>query len=285
MTRTLIQQAWRRSMLMVAVLAATASAPGAVLAQSGAQQAIDSDLARQAVPTPPLPQPAQVPVPPPSGWSATPGVAAAPAAPADPTASPRYMYPPPQTGPSQPAAGQAGAGAQMGANGCAPARSADGTYQKDDLIGAATGVFGTGAHGLADIIESILHKQGRPNGYIVGREAGGAIAVGLRYGSGALCTVAEGGLPVYWTGPSLGFDAGASAAKTFVLVYNLDHNQDIFHRFPAGEGQAYLVGGLHVSYLRHGRVVLIPVRMGVGMRLGVNGGYMKFSRHQNWFPF
>ncbi len=158
-------------------------------------------------------------------------------------------------------------------------------YQSDDLIGAAEGVFGKGTRGLASVIGDILHKQGRPNGYIAGREAGGAFVVGLRYGSGTLCQKTQGPLPVYWAGPSVGFDAGANAAKTFVLVYNLNNTDDLFKRFGAGEGQAYFVGGFTVSYLRRGSVVLIPVRLGVGLRLGINGGYMKISRHQNWVPF
>ena len=159
------------------------------------------------------------------------------------------------------------------------------TYHQDDLIGAAEGVFGKGAHGLADLIKDLLAKQGEPNGYIVGREGGGAIVIGLRYGSGTLYHKVEGQKPVYWTGPSVGFDAGASAGNTFVLVYNLYNTDDLYHRFGAGEGQAYLVGGFHVSYLRRGDVVLIPVRMGVGLRLGVNAGYMKISKTSRWFPF
>lgn len=159
------------------------------------------------------------------------------------------------------------------------------TYGKDDLIGAAEGVFGKGAQGLAGIIEDILRKQGEPNGYITGREAGGAIAVGLRYGSGTLHHKVEGNRPVYWTGPSVGFDLGANAANAFVLVYNLNDTKELYERYPAGEGQAYLVGGFHVSYLRKGDVVLIPVRMGAGLRLGANIGYMKFSQKQRWVPF
>lgn len=159
------------------------------------------------------------------------------------------------------------------------------TYHKDDLIGAAEGVFGKGSQGLASMIEDLLKKQGEPNGYIVGREAGGAVAIGLRYGSGTLHHKVEGNRPVYWTGPSLGFDLGANAGKAFVLVYNLYDTQDLFHRYGSGEGQAYLVGGFHVSYLRRGDVVLIPVRMGAGLRLGANVGYMKFSEKQSWLPF
>jgi len=159
------------------------------------------------------------------------------------------------------------------------------SYREDDLIGAAEGVFGKGASGLADIIKDLLKKQGQPNAYIVGREASAALVVGLRYGSGTLHHKVEGERAVYWTGPSIGFDVGANAASTFVLVYNLYDSEELYARFPAGEGQAYLIGGFHVSYLRKGDKVLIPVRSGAGLRLGVNGGYMKFSRKQKWFPF
>ena len=159
------------------------------------------------------------------------------------------------------------------------------TYREDDLIGAAEGVFGKGAKGIAEMIRKTLKDQGQPNGYIVGREAGGAFIVGLRYGSGTLHHKVEGEKPVYWTGPSVGFDAGASAGSTFVLVYNLYDTEDLYKRFPAGEGQAYAVGGLNASYMRWGDVVLIPIRVGAGLRLGVNAGYMKFSKKQNWMPF
>jgi len=159
------------------------------------------------------------------------------------------------------------------------------TYGKDDLIGAAEGVFGKGAEGLAGMIEDLLRKQGEPNGYIVGREGGGALVVGVRYGSGTLHHKIEGNRPVYWTGPSIGFDAGANAGNTFVLVYNLYDTEDLYERFPAGEGQAYFVGGMHASYMRKGDVVLIPIRVGAGLRLGVNAGYMKFSKKQRWLPF
>jgi hypothetical protein len=167
----------------------------------------------------------------------------------------------------------------------APATADGQTYKQDDLIGAAEGVFGKGAKGLAGMIERILKDQGEPSGYIAGREAGGAFVVGLRYGSGTLSHKIEGQRPVYWTGPSIGFDAGANAGSTFVLVYNLADSQELFQRFPAGEGNAYFVGGLTASYMRSGDVVLIPIRLGAGVRLGANVGYMKFSEKQNWLPF
>lgn len=188
--------------------------------------------------------------------------------------------PTPAPGPSGDASQSASA-----AVAAAPTAPPGTTYQRDDLIGAAEGVFGRGAEGVARMIEDILRDQGEPNGYIVGREAGGAFVFGLRYGSGTLHHRVEGQRPVYWTGPSLGLDAGANAGSTFVLVYNLHDSEELFERFPAGEGAAYLIGGLNASYLRRGDVVLIPIRAGLGARIGVNVGYMKFSRRQRWLPF
>ncbi|GAA4050181.1 DUF1134 domain-containing protein [Parerythrobacter jejuensis] len=177
----------------------------------------------------------------------------------------------------------------VGAPGAPQAEVADAasstTYKQDDLIGAAQGVFGQGAEGLAKMIQDVLSKQGEPNAYIVGREAGGAFIVGARYGSGTLYHKVEGERPVYWTGPSIGFDAGANAGNTFVLVYNLYDSEELYERYPAGEGQAYAIGGLTASYMRKGDVVLIPIRVGAGLRLGINAGYMKFSKKQRWLPF
>lgn len=205
--------------------------------------------------------------------SPAPSLAPAPVAGEDPTAKPAY---PPAS------AGEAAADAAANPTSAA---AANGTYKQDDVIGAAEGVFGKGSKGLADVIKGILKKQGEPNGYIVGREGGGALVVGVRYGSGTLYHKVEGQKPVYWTGPSIGFDAGANAGNTFILVYNLYNTDDLYHRYAAGEGQAYLVGGFNVSYLRRKDVVLIPVRVGVGLRLGVNAGYMKITRKSNWLPF
>ena len=163
--------------------------------------------------------------------------------------------------------------------------SGGGTVPRKDVFSAAEGVFGKGAEGLADLIEDLLRDQGEPSAYITGREAGGAFVVGARYGSGTLHHQVEGDRPIYWTGPSLGFDFGADASKVFVLVYNLHDAQRIFRRYPAAEGNAYVIGGFTASYLRRGDTVLIPIRLGVGARLGINAGYMRFSQKNRWLPF
>jgi hypothetical protein len=184
-----------------------------------------------------------------------------------------------------PAPAAEGAGGPVAGGGSVTSVDPSQTYKEDDLIGAAEGLFGEGAEGLARMIENLLAEQGEPNAYIVGREASGAFIVGARYGSGTLFHKIEGQMPVYWTGPSIGFDAGANAGNTFVLVYNLFDTEELYERYPAGEGQLYAVGGLTASYLRKGDVVLIPIRVGAGLRLGVNAGYMRFSKEQRWLPF
>lgn len=176
----------------------------------------------------------------------------------------------------------------------APTTTAGGALQKPEapatfdrvrLLSAAEGVFGKGATGLASLIEDILKDQGEPNAYIAGSEGSGALVVGLRYGSGQMVHAVEGERKVFWTGPSVGFDVGGDANKVFVLAYNLYDSQELYKRFPAGEGRVYFVGGFSATYLRRGDVVLIPVRLGVGWRAGVNVGYMKFSEKSRWFPF
>jgi hypothetical protein len=248
----------RRAVGVVIGLAAACAAPP-LLAQGmqtiDPDRAIDGDLAG--------PQPAPY----------TPPAYQEPAQPLPPQAPPVVTSANPSVGASQ-AAGDLAVAAAQGD-----------TYKQDDLIGAAEGVFGKGAEGLARLIEDVLAKQGEPNGYIVGREAGAAFVIGARYGSGTLFHKIEGQRPVYWTGPSIGFDAGANAGSTFVLVYNLYDSEELYERYPAGEGQAYLVGGFNASYLRKGDVVMIPIRVGAGLRLGINAGYMKFSKEQRWLPF
>ena len=255
----------RRALGVALTLAATVTAAPA--AAQGMQRidpnaAIDGDLA--------APQSS-----PPDVYDGVP-TDPAPATPSVP--EPVYTYPAVTT--PNPSAGAS----QAAANPSVAAAQGD-TYKEDDLIGAAEGVFGKGAEGLARLIEDVLAKQGEPNGYIVGREAGGAFVLGARYGSGTLYHKIEGQKPVYWTGPSIGFDAGANAGSTFVLVYNLYDTEELYERYPSGEGAAYLVGGFNASYLRKGNIVLIPIRAGAGLRLGVNAGYMKFSKKQRWLPF
>ncbi|WP_210431283.1 DUF1134 domain-containing protein [Iodidimonas gelatinilytica] len=159
------------------------------------------------------------------------------------------------------------------------------TFDQRTILEASKDVFGEGAEGLGGIIESIFADLGRPNGYIAGEEAGGALIVGLRYGNGILHHKIEGTRQVHWAGPSIGFDVGGDAAKVFTLVYNLYDTEDIFRRFPQIEGQFYFVGGLGVSYHQRGDVIIAPIRLGVGLRAGANVGSYKITKESTFNPF
>ncbi len=165
----------------------------------------------------------------------------------------------------------------------APAQTA--TVPREDVFSAAEGLFGRGARGLGNILADILRDQGEPIAYIAGQEAGAAFMLGVRYGSGVMHHQIEGDRNVHWTGPSIGFDVGGDINKVFILVYNLHDSQRLFRRYPGAEGRAYFVGGFSATYLRDGDVVLIPVRLGGGLRLGANVGYMRFSERNRWMPF
>lgn len=165
----------------------------------------------------------------------------------------------------------------------ADARAA--TYEIGEIMTAADGAFGQATENVARVIERVFADLGRPNAYIVGREGGGAVVVGLRYGRGRLFHKVEGEREVFWTGPSLGPDVGGDASRSFVLVYNLHDTEDLFQRFPAVEGRAYLIGGVSANYHRRGDIVLVPIRLGAGWRLGANLGYLRYTREGRVLPF
>lgn len=159
------------------------------------------------------------------------------------------------------------------------------SYDRRSVLEAGQDAFGDGAEGLADVIETIFSELGRPNAYIIGEEAGGALVVGLRYGNGTLHHKIEGTRPVHWTGPSIGFDAGGDAAKVFTLVYNLYDTEDIYRRYPQIEGKFFFIGGLGVSYHQRGDIIIAPIRLGVGLRAGANIGSYKITKKSTLNPF
>ena len=160
-----------------------------------------------------------------------------------------------------------------------------GTFSQREIKRAGHKFFGSISEGLANAIEYVFQSSGRPNGYILGEDAGGAIIAGLRYGEGYLYTRDGGTHKVYWQGPTVGYDLGAEGSKTMVLVYNLQRPSDIFHRFGGVEGSAYVVGGVSVQLQKHEHVTLAPIRSGLGLRLGANVGYLKYTRAPTWNPF
>jgi hypothetical protein len=162
---------------------------------------------------------------------------------------------------------------------------ATGQFSANEVIDAGHHFFGGVSRGLATIVEKAGSEWGQPNGYILGEEAGGAFVGGLRYGDGTLYTKNAGDVRVFWQGPSLGFDWGADGGRTMMLVYNLPRTRAIFDRFGGLEGSAYFVGGLGMTALAANEVVVVPIRSGVGLRLGANLGYLKFTPRPTWNPF
>jgi hypothetical protein len=173
--------------------------------------------------------------------------------------------------------------AQTGQASAPPPQS--GAYSAQEIVDAGHSFFGKTTGGLADAIASIFAKQGQPNAYIVGEEGAGAIVGGVRYGEGTINTKFGGARKIYWQGPSIGFDFGGNGSRVMVLIYNLRTVDEIFVRFPGAEGSAYMIGGLGINYLQRDHLILAPIRTGVGARLGVNLGYLKFTPTATWNPF
>ncbi len=165
-----------------------------------------------------------------------------------------------------------------------PARDSN-HFSPDELIEAGHHFFGGVSRGLAMVMQKAFSQWGEPNGYILGEEGSGAFVGGLRYGDGTLYTKNAGDLRLFWEGPSIGFDAGADGARTMMLVYNLPATQAIFSRFGGVNGSAYFIGGFGMTALTADNIVLVPIRSGVGFRLGANLGYLKFTDHPTWNPF
>src|ERR1700691_311818 len=158
------------------------------------------------------------------------------------------------------------------------------TYSDDEIAKAASEFFSTGAKDLSDVLAKVLKEKGRPVAIIRGEEAGGAIGVGVRYGRGELVYKGVPARKVYWQGPSIGFDVGANAVKTFILVYDLPNTDALFKRFPGVEGSLYFLGGFGVNYVQRDGIALAPVRFGVGWRQGMSLDYMNFSAEKRYNP-
>jgi hypothetical protein len=158
-------------------------------------------------------------------------------------------------------------------------------YSSDDIVANGHRFFGSLSRGLAEVVEAATKRWGKPNGYVLGQEAGGAFIGGLRYGEGMMYTRNAGDLKVFWEGPSLGFDAGADGDRTMMLVYNLPATNAIFRRYGGVDGSAYLIGGFGMTALVNDDVYVVPIRTGLGARLGFNVSYLKFTESSTWNPF
>ncbi len=158
-------------------------------------------------------------------------------------------------------------------------------YSPDEILENGHRFFGSMARGLAEVVETATKRWGKPNGYVLGQEASGAFIGGLRYGEGTMYTRNAGDLKVFWQGPSLGFDAGADGDRTMMLVYNLPATDAIYRRFGGVDGSAYLIGGFGMTALVNDGVFVVPIRSGIGARLGLNVSYLKFTPAATWNPF
>ncbi|MFH1794907.1 MAG: EipA family protein [Pseudomonadota bacterium] len=158
-------------------------------------------------------------------------------------------------------------------------------YTAQEIVDSGHKFFGATSGGLATVVEKIFASYGLPNGYVLGEEGSGAIVGGLTYGEGTLYTKNAGDHRVFWQGPSLGWDFGGQGSRTMILVYNLDTIEAVYGRFGGVAGSAYIVAGLGFNVMKNGRVLLVPVRTGVGARLGVNVGYLKVTERPTWNPF
>ena len=159
------------------------------------------------------------------------------------------------------------------------------TFSPGELVNEGHRFFGTVSRGLAQIVEAAVSRWGQPNGYILGQEGSGAFVVGLRYGDGKLYTKNAGDRRVFWEGPSIGFDTGGEGARTMMLVYKLPATDAIYQRFAGIDGSAYFIGGFGMTALTADNIIVVPIRSGVGLRLGANIGYLKFTPKATWNPF
>jgi hypothetical protein len=159
------------------------------------------------------------------------------------------------------------------------------SFTAGELVNSGHTFFGTLSRGLALTMQEAVRRWGQPSAYILGQEASGAIVGGLRYGEGVLYTRHQPKRRIYWQGPSVGFDLGGEGARTMMLVYNLQGLPDLHKRFLEVDGSAYFIAGFGLTAAQADDVVIVPIRSGVGLRLGVSLGYLKFSEAPTWNPF
>jgi len=159
------------------------------------------------------------------------------------------------------------------------------SFNSNELVESGHQFFGSASRGIALALQEAIRRWGEPNGYILGQEASGAFFGGLRYGEGKLFTRNAGDRRIFWQGPSLGFDVGGDGARTMMLVYNMPFTDALYKRFVGVDGSAYFIGGFGVTAVAADEMIVVPIRAGVGARLGVNIGYLKFTPEPTWNPF
>ncbi len=159
------------------------------------------------------------------------------------------------------------------------------TFTFDEVLNTGHKFFGSVSGGLASVVERAFSRFGLPNGYILGEQAAGAFVGGLQYGEGVLYTKNAGQYKTFWQGPTIGWDFGGAGTRTMMLVYQLPNVDALYKRFPGVSGSAVVIGGIEMSVRKRGPIVIVPIRSGVGARLGVNVGYLKFTTKPTFNPF
>jgi hypothetical protein len=245
---------------------------------------LDQMLGGPAVATEPRPKSAEVRPPAPAAQPSAKATARPPdgGKPAPPAQV--VMAPPPAPSPSPSKSTPTSAAPLPSAPGT-PTSFEDEGYTIDEIMAASAGFFGKVSANLGAVIEHLFKNSGRPTGYILGTEGGGAFLAGLRYGKGTLYARAGSTQKIFWHGPSLGTDVGADGSKTLFLIYRLKQPDDIYASFAGIDGSAYFVGGVGATLITNGSVIVAPIRSGVGLRLGANIGYLRFTPHSTWNPF
>ncbi len=166
------------------------------------------------------------------------------------------------------------------------ATSSPQVFEQKTIQEQAAAFFGETSEGLAKALEDAFKREGKPNAYIKGQEFGLALGAGVRYGDGVMNFQGhEDGRKLFWQGPSIGFDQGLNWSKVFFLVYNLPRAESIIGGFPGVETNLYVYAGASANYLQYGNIILVPIRLGMGLRTGVDVGYLRFSRTPSWNPF
>ena len=268
---TKLQELEAASLELQATVKAKASYMLARLDQMLADSPVAPQKPKTAEPKPPASKPAppkaEPPAPPPAAKADKPSKS-------EPQRDVAVAPPVPMPAPPQPSSPQDPA---------VPAQE-DG-YTIDEIRAASAGLFGQVSANLASVIEHVFQKAGRPTGYVLGSEGGGALLAGVRYGKGTLYLRGGGTQPIFWHGPSLGFDVGGEGSKTLFLIYRMGAPDQLFSTFTGIDGSAYLVGGVGATLVTNGSVIIAPIRSGLGLRLGASIGYIRFTPQPTWNPF
>lgn len=150
-------------------------------------------------------------------------------------------------------------------------------YTLNEVLEAADTFFeGQNREGLERVLAQAFSDMGAPEAYLMGVENEGLTEIGYRYGEGRLFHKGVGQEPVYWKGPSIGFDL-AGHTRIFVLVYNLNDYKSFYKRFHPGERGYFFYNGVALSYRKRLEMTLAQIMVGVEVSEGLNPAWIKYG--------